>query len=134
MVAICLCESYYYFEYCILNDFFECLRFSYVCNKGNEIVSVVVYILKIYIYFVVLMPFVDSRHLLLNLDFLILTFDIFTLDFLVSTLDFLVSTLDFYPRLSTSGPYTERGGAGGGEQGQLPPPEKIKLAIFRYCS
>ena len=38
----------------VLNDFFECVRFSCVCdNKGSEIISVVVYILKIYIYFVV---------------------------------------------------------------------------------
>ena len=53
------------------------------------------------------MPFVDSLHLLLTLDF-------FTLDFLLSTLDFysrlstftldsrqLLSTLDIYSRLST---------------------------------
>ena len=37
----------------VLNDFFECLRFSCLYNKGSEIISVVVYILKIYIYFVV---------------------------------------------------------------------------------
>ena len=37
----------------LINDFLECLRFSCVYNKGSEIISVVVYILKIYIYFVV---------------------------------------------------------------------------------
>ena len=88
----------------VLNDFFECLRFSCIYNKGSEIISVVVYILKNIFTLLFLMPFVDSRHLLSNLDF-------FTLDsrhfysrlstFLLSTLDFLLSTLDFYSRLST---------------------------------
>ena len=93
----------------ILNDFFECLRFSCVCNKGREIISVVVYILKTYIYFVVsdaicrLSTFIlDSRLFYSWLStFLLSTFLLSTLDFLVSTLDFLVSTLDFYSRLST---------------------------------
>ena len=59
----------------VLNDFFECLRFSCVYNKGSEIISVVVYILKIYIYFAVsdaicrLSTFIlDSRLLLSTLD------------------------------------------------------------------
>ena len=86
----------------VLNDFFECLRFSSLYNKGSEIISVVVYILNIYIYFVVsdaicrLSTFIldfftlDSRHFYSRLS-----------TFLLSTLDFLVSTLVFYSRLST---------------------------------
>ena len=106
----------------VLNDFFECLRFSCVYNKGSEIISVVVYILKIYIYFVVsdaicrLSTFIldfftlDSRHFYSRLS----TFSLSTLDFLVSTLVFysrlstftldsrqLLSSLDIYSRLST---------------------------------
>ena len=64
----------------VLNDFFECLHFSCLYNKGSEIISVVVYILEIYIYFVVsdaicrLSTFIldsrlfYSRHLLSTLD------------------------------------------------------------------
>ena len=87
--------------YIVLNDFFECLRFSCVYNKGSEIISVVVYILKIYIYFVSdaicrLSTFIlDSRLFYSWLSTLLLS------TFLLSTLDFLVSTLVFYSRLST---------------------------------
>ena len=62
----------------------ECLRFSCLYNKGSEIISVVVYILKIYIYFVV------SDAICRLSTFILLTLDIFTLD----------SRL-FYSRLST---------------------------------
>ena len=95
----------------VLNDFFECLRFSCLYNKGSEIISVVVYILKIYIYFVVsdaicrLSTFIlDSRLFYFWLStFLLSTLDFFTLDSRLFSLDsrLLLSTLDFYSRLST---------------------------------
>ena len=88
MVAIYVCAKvYYYFKHCTNNDFFECLRFSCLYNKGSEIISVVVYILKIYIYFLVsdaicrlstfILDFftVDSRHFYSRLStFLLSTF------------------------------------------------------------
>ena len=52
MVAIYVCAKVTILNI-VLNDFFECLRFSCVYNKGSEVISVVVYILKIYIYFAV---------------------------------------------------------------------------------
>ena len=101
MVAIYVCAKVITILNIVLNDFFECLRFSCVYNKGSEIISVVVHILKIYINFTLLflMPFVDSRHLFSTLDF-------FTLDsrFFYSRLStFLLSTftLDTYSRPST---------------------------------
>ena len=95
---------------------------------GSEIISVVVYILKIYIYFVVsdaicrLSTFIlDSRLFYSRLStFLLSTLDFFTLHSQLFSLDsrLLLSTLDFYSRLSTitldSRPstfgYTRRGG------------------------
>ena len=81
----------------VLNDFFECLRFSCLYNKGSEIISVVVYILKIYIYFLV------SDAICRLSTFLLSTLDFFTLDSRLFSLDsrLLLSTLDFYSRLST---------------------------------
>ena len=88
----------------VLNDFFECLRFSCVYSKGSEIISVVVY-------FVVsdaicrLSTFIlDSRLFYSWLStFLLSTLDFFTLDSRLFSLDsrLLLSTLDFYSRLST---------------------------------
>ena len=77
--------------------------FSRVYNTGNEIISVVVYILlNIVFTFLFLMTFVDSPHLLST--FLLSTFLLSTLDFFYSrlfTLDsrLLPSTLDNYSRL-----------------------------------
>ena len=98
----------------VLNDFFECLRFSCVYNKGSEVISVVVYILRLYIYFVVsdaicrLSTFqfstldfftLDSRYFYSRLStFLLSTLDFFTLD---SRLLLSTFTLDNYSRLST---------------------------------
>ena len=94
----------------VLNDFFECLRFSCVYNKGSEIISVVVYILKIYVYFVVsdaicrLSTFIlDSRLFYSWLSIFLLSTFLLTLDsrLLLSTLDF---TLDSRQLLSTLDP------------------------------
>ena len=86
MVAIYVCAKVITILNIVLNDFFECLRFSCVYNKGSEIISVVVHILKIYIYFVVsdaicrLSTFIlDSRFFYSRLS-----------TFLLSTLDFLL--------------------------------------------
>ena len=95
----------------VLNDFFECLRFSCLYNKGSEIISVVVYILNIYIYFVVsdaicrLSTFILDSQLFYSWlsTFLLSTLDFFTLDSRLFSLDsrLLLSTLDLYSRLST---------------------------------
>ena len=95
----------------VLNDFIQCLRFLYVYNKGSEIISVVVYILKIYIYFVVsdaicrLSTFtLDSRLFYSRLSpFLLSALDFFTLDSRLLSLDSrpLLSAFDNYSRLST---------------------------------
>ena len=85
MVAIYVCAKVITILNIVLNDFFKCLRFSCV---GSEIISVVVYILKIYIYFVVsdaicpLSTFtLDSRLFYSRLTaFSLSTHGIFTLD------------------------------------------------------
>ena len=114
---ICLCRSITVLNI-VLNDSFECWRHKFlcVCNRGSEIISVVVCILlKIYIYFVVsdaicqLSTYSRLFHSWLS-TFLLSTLDFFTLDsrLLLSTFTFdsrqLLSTLDIYSRPSTFRP------------------------------